>query len=353
MQRSIKAFILRAFVPVAALLVFAIPLFASDAPLTETDPAQICRELGRGINLGNALESPHEGEWGVTLREEDFALVHDAGFSTIRVPIKWSGHAGEKSPYTIDPAFFQRIDWVVAQAEAHHLNVILDLHHFQELFKDPAGQADRFIAIWKQIAEHYQNAPPTVLFELLNEPEWNVSQSDILNGLIPRALAVIRPTNPTRLIVIGPVQWNSISALPQLVLPADDLHLVATVHFYDPMHFTHQGAEWIWKPGENNWLGTKWLGTNEEKKAVEDSLDHAAAWGRDHKRPIFLGEFGSYSKGDMDSRARWTAEVARAAEARGMAWSYWEFRSGFGIYDLKTDQWHEPLLHALIPDSPK
>ena len=34
--------------------------------------------LGRGMNLGNALEAPREGEWGVTLQPEYFALIPEA-----------------------------------------------------------------------------------------------------------------------------------------------------------------------------------------------------------------------------------------------------------------------------------
>jgi endoglucanase len=32
-----------------------------------------------------------------------------------------------------------------------------------------------------------------------------------------------------------------------------------------------------------------------------------------------------------------------------MAWAYWEFRAGFGVYDPATDAWREDLLAALIP----
>src|SRR5689334_10053063 len=31
--------------------------------------------LGRGVNLGNALEAPKEGDWGVVLQESDFQLI--------------------------------------------------------------------------------------------------------------------------------------------------------------------------------------------------------------------------------------------------------------------------------------
>jgi len=54
----------------------------------------------------------------------------------------------------------------------------------------------------------------------------------------------------------------------------------------------------------------------------------------------------------MDDRAKWTNEVARQAESLGWSWSYWEFCSGFGIYNLADKSWNEPLVKALIPVNP-
>jgi endoglucanase len=62
-----------------------------------------------------------------------------------------------------------------------------------------------------------------------------------------------------------------------------------------------------------------------------------------------MGEFGSYSKADQDSRLKWTAFVRNEAEKRGFSWSYWEFGSGFGIYDRDKKQWKNELVKALIP----
>jgi endoglucanase len=56
-------------------------------------------------NLGNALEAPNEGEWGVTLQEAYFELIRNAGFNYLRIPIKWSAHALTAAPYTIDTVF--------------------------------------------------------------------------------------------------------------------------------------------------------------------------------------------------------------------------------------------------------
>jgi len=41
--------------------------------------------------------------------------------------------------------------------------------------------------------------------------------------------------------------------------------------------------------------------------------------------------------------------VARAAEKRGWAWSYWQFDRDFIVYDIDEDQWVEPIRDALIP----
>ncbi len=301
--------------------------------------------LHRGVNFGNMLEAPREGAWGVTMQADDFPLVAKAGFDFIRVPICWSAHVGAAPDFMIDPSFLARVDWAVAQAKAQHLAVILDYHNDDALMKDPDANGDRFVALWRQIATHFAGEPDAVLFELLNEPFGKLDAAH-WNLLLARTLAEVRKSNPTRTVVVGPASWNSIGALPQLVLP-EDAHLLVTVHFYDPFHFTHQGASWV--EGSRPWLGTKWLGTDAEKTAIMDAFDNASAWGAEHDRPLFLGEFGAYSMGDMESRARWTAFVARTAEAHGMSWSYWELRSGFGVYDPKAQQWREPLLQALVP----
>ena len=305
------------------------------------------QRLGRGVNLGNALEAPKEGDWGITLEEADFKLIHEAGFNSIRVPIRWSSHAAEGAPYTIDAAFFSRIDWVIQQAFASGLAVVINMHHYDELYAAPDKHTERLLGMWQQIAQHYQQQPADLYFEPLNEP--NNMSADVWNDLLSKAVATIRATNPTRPIIIGPVDWNSLQRLNDLKLPADDNNLIVTFHYYQPFQFTHQGAEWA--QGSDAWLGTKWEGTTSERDNVDNDLGIAATWGQDNHRPIFMGEFGAYSKADMDSRVRWTAYLARRAEAHQMSWAYWEFRSGFGVYDSTAHQWHAELKNVLVPAS--
>jgi endoglucanase len=86
-----------------------------------------------------------------------------------------------------------------------------------------------------------------------------------------------------------------------------------------------------------------------QRQAIEEYLDWAAMWGEASNRPIYLGEFGAYGKADVQSRALWTAFVARQAEERGMSWAYWELCAGFGAYDAGKGVWREELLEALVP----
>jgi endoglucanase len=325
----------------AASMFSALP--AGDAPGQKAHAAN--RKLARGINLGNALEAPKEGDWGVRLQPEYFKAIKDAGFDTVRLPVRWSAHAAAAVPYAIDVAFAARIDWAIEQALTNRLNIIVNVHHYDEINSDPDKHFPRLAGLWKQIADRYRDRPASVVFELLNEPPHNVPAAK-WNAAVPKLLAAVRKTNPTRPVIVGPVQYNSIAALDKLELPADDRNLIVTVHFYDPFQFTHQGASWVKESAQ--WKGRKWTGTDSEKEAIRKALERAAAWGKSHDRPIFLGEFGAYEAADMDSRASWTRFVAREAERLGFSWAYWEFCAGFGAYDPRTHTWREPLRAALL-----
>ncbi len=316
-----------------------------------TDAWDINARLGRAINLGNALEAPYEGQWGVTLREEYFQIIVDGGFTGVRIPIRWNAHASKEPPYTIEPQFMDRVNWAVDNALNRGLLAIIDFHHYEELTDTAdAFHQQRFLDIWAQIAEHYQDYPDELIFELLNEPHGALDAS-IWNNLLADAIDVIRLTNPSRNIIVGATGWNSKTKLvSSLKLPTDDRHIIATFHHYDPFHFTHQGAGWV-GGNSDSWLGTTWDGTASQRKAIADAFDKVSNWSRVNDRPVFMGEFGAYSKADMDSRVLWTQFCARQAEQRDFSWSYWEFCAGFGAYDDDSGKWRR-LHRALVPDAP-
>jgi len=223
---------------------------------------------------------------------------------------------------------------------------VINMHHYLEIFQDPDGNKDRFIAIWKQIAEHYKDYPAGLLFEPLNEPNGALTAGK-WNQLLETTLPVIRASNPDRNIVIGPADWYSFRRLPDLKLPKDDQHIIVSFHYYLPFEFTHQGAEWV--DGSQKWLGTVWKGTSNDKSSIAYDFDVIQRWAQTENRPIYLGEFGAYSKADLDSRVLWTDFMARSSEERGFSWAYWEFCAGFGIYDPQLKIWNDRLVSALVP----
>lgn len=80
---------------------------------------------------------------------------------------------------------------------------------------------------------------------------------------------------------------------------------------------------------------------------IRDYLETAVRWGKTNNRPLFMGEFGSLDKGEMVSRARWTAFTRTEAEKRNISWAYWEFDGGFGLWDAKAKVWRADLRKAL------
>jgi endoglucanase len=332
-----------------SLVLFGVSFLVGSTSAADEKPARDIssanKALGRGINLGNALDAPNEGAWGVVLKAEYFKTIKDAGFQSVRLPVNWANHADADAPYTIDDRFAQRVDWAIDQALDNKLNIIVNIHHYDDMFTDPDKHLPRLIGLWNQIAKRYKNRPASVYFEMLNEPHDKLT-AEKWNAIIPKVLAVMRKTNPTRPVLIGPVEWNAVRALPSLELPRDDRNIILTIHCYDPFEFTHQGASWV--KGSDRWKGRKWTGTEAEKKALRNTFDTAAKWAKDHDRPVNLGEFGAYQEADMESRVRWTRFMVQEALRCGFSFAYWEFCSGFGAYDPERNTWRAGLKAALV-----
>jgi endoglucanase len=308
--------------------------------------------IGRGVNFGNMLEAPTEGAWGLSVTDDFIDKVTAAGFTSVRLPVRWSNHASAATPFTIDRAFLQRVESIVDKLLAKGLVVILNMHHYRQLDGDrldpgelavaPAAVDVRFVMVWDEIARRFQGRGPRLVFELYNEPHGRIN-GEPWNVLAARALGVVRKTNPDRIVVIGPTSWNSASDLRLLRMP-NDSNLMATVHNYAPFGFTHQGAEWV-----NPVLpvGVTCCSASQEAEMTAP-LDVAKAWSAANRYPVFVGEFGAYSKADDASRIAFNRTMRSGMEARAMTWTYWEFAAGFGVYDPTTLSFRQGLLESLL-----
>ncbi|HTQ54524.1 MAG TPA: cellulase family glycosylhydrolase [Bryobacteraceae bacterium] len=306
------------------------------------DAAGQVKQMGRGVNI-IGYDPLWEDFTKARFQERHFQRIHQAGFQTVRVNLQAFSHMD--SANQLDPVWLSTLDWVIDRATANRLWVILDEHDFNLCGANAETCRTRLKAFWQQVAERYQNAPPTVLYEILNEPNRQITPQ-LWNEMLRENLAIIRASNPTRTVVIGPAFWNSIATLRSLELPADDRHIIVTVHYYLPMRFTHQGAPWNQETARLS--GIAW-GTGAEKRKVETDFAGVQEWAEANGRPILLGEFGAYDKAGMDSRVRYNAHVARTAESLGWAWTYWQFDSDFIVYNIEKDEWVEPILRSLVP----
>jgi endoglucanase len=324
----------------------ALCTIAADSAAAENeDVFTQCRELGRGVNV-LGYDPIWESFQQARFKKEYFGVIQRGGFETLRVNLFPFSHMGAEPDYRLSDSWWKTMNWIVANALAAHLNVIIDLHESEAMAKNAEGNHARFLAFWRQVAAHFRNAPSSVYFEVLNEPNGEMTP-DLWNHYLSEALATIRGSNPTRAVIIGPAFWNSIDLdhLDELKLPEKDRHIIVTVHYYTPMNFTHQGAPWV-KPEFK--LGVTWDGTSEERGRIESDFQKLQNWAEQHYRPVFLGEFGAYDKGDMASRARYTASVARTAEHLGWSWAYWQLDGDFIVYNVAQNQWVKPIYNALI-----
>lgn len=312
---------------------------AADKPLT---PAEQIAQMKRGVNILG-----YDPMWrlpsAARFQPRHFKIIKDGGFDNVRINLY--GFRPMNDKLELPASWFEILDPLVNEATKQGLHVILDEHDYERCSQDAATCRKNVLAFWTQVAEHYKNAPNTVLFELLNEP--SRAMDEHWNELLVDALAVVRKTNPTRNVLIGPAFWNNIAWLEKLKLPPDDRHLIVTVHYYEPHRFTHQGATW----GDAEWRklsGIRW-GSAEDYAKIEKDFDIAQAWAKKEGRPVYLGEFGAYDKAPLEDRVKYTAAVARAAEKRGWAFGYWQFDSNFIVYDIDKDAWNEPIYRALVP----
>ncbi len=296
--------------------------------------------------MANMLEPPNEGDWGRAINATDFADIKAAGFSTVRIPVRWSNHASYAAPYTIDPAFMARVEQVVGLARTAGLKVILNVHHYEDaggnVFTDPAGQTARLAGLWKQIAARFASQPDSALwFELLNEPHDQLTNANLVATLGP-ALAEVRATNRTRPVVIGGGSWSGVGSLATLALP-NDAYLVVTFHTYDPFNFTHQGATWITPTPP---MGTT-FGSASDLAEVDRNVQAVRDYMTRTGRPVFLGEFGANDPIAVPERAAYYRTLHDRYGAANVDGCVWGYTNSFAFRDPVTGVWKAELLRAL------
>jgi len=315
------------------------PTKSEPDPESFLTPQQVLPNIMRGINIGNTLEPPDEAGWNAgPLQEYYFDDYKEAGFTCIRIPVRWGPHTAESSPFEVGSAWMARIEQVVDWGLERGLYLIINGHH-EEWLKNDFSQENqtRYDSIWSQIAVRFKDKSPRLMFEMINEPQGlTIEQVDALNS---RLLSIIRKSNPRRIVILSGNGWSALEDMMNAAIPDDD-YLMAYWHAYNPWSFA----------GEGN--GT-W-GNENDRHAIYEMFALAAAWSQSHNIPVMISEFGAIHACDYNSRMIHYYTYVEAAIDNNVAFMAWDDDGGFKIYEREDRLWPEVkdiLIHG-YPDGP-
>lgn len=329
------------------LLLVGMILFLGASMNAQITPAEAVAQMGRGINLGNTLEPPHEGDWNNPAAQESYFDDYvEAGFNTVRIPVTWDKHVAQTSPYTIDKSWLDRVEEVVEWGLSRDMFVIMNAHHEGWLKEDFDSQEtrDRFDSIWSQVSVRFKGKTEKLFFEMLNEPRTHehdgLTQVQI-DELNTRVLGIIRKDHPTRIVVYSGKGWSSSADMMAAAVP-DDPYMMAYYHSYNPWNFAGDG--------NGTW------GTDSDRNSLYSSFRNVRAWADDNGLEVFLGEFGAVEDCDYNSRMIHYASYVRGCLENNIAFAVWDDGGWFEVLERSSHTWHDSkdiLVHTTLnsPDN--
>ena len=334
----------------------------------------------KGVNLTQWFQAPSAGQIQFTrFTKKDFQNIKSLGCDVIRLPVNFHAMTSGAPDYTLDPLLFKFLDQAVAWGEELELYLVLDNHSFDPLIDTQPEVEDILVKVWTQLALHYKDSGPFLLYEILNEPH---GISDAIWGSIQQsAIDAIRVHDQDHYIVVGGTNYNSYATLNDIPLYEDD-KIIYTFHFYDPFLFTHQGASWVSPSLESlanipfpyrsaampplpsgyqgTWIQSAYNNYNNDGTLtrVKQLLDVTIAFKTARNVPVFCGEIGVYiPNSDPVERVSWYKEIRSYLNDNDIPWATWDYAGGFGLFEPNSNELFDydlnvPLLEALQFNTP-
>ena len=211
----------------------------------------------KGVNLGgwisqfNAYDRAHFDSF---ITEKDIRDIAGLGFDHVRVPVDYVLFEEEDGTPKEDGFYY--LENCRRWCEECGLHMLIDLHECygysfdplkkgmdrERFFYDPQLQ-ERFLKLWRRIAERFCAWQEQIAFEPLNEVVLE-KVADAWNKVASSYIRMMRTIVPDSYLVVGGVCYSSVSSVPLLELPLDP-KIVYNFHCYEPFAFTHQGAYWV------------------------------------------------------------------------------------------------------------
>ncbi|MBQ3156700.1 MAG: cellulase family glycosylhydrolase [Clostridia bacterium] len=320
-------------------------------PLRELDAAAITAEMGLGWNLGNTMDAhtgftPDEVLWQPTYTTPGLVTaVHDAGFSTMRLPVTWGTMIDDENGYAINEAWLSRVQDIADYAVRHDMYVIINIHHdgaeqtgWLRIGADEAQfpqVKEKFAAVWRQIALRFRDYDEHVIFECMNEVTGaDSSQAGIrqdfrrieeLNQLFVDTVRATGGNNARRWLMVVPRYTNIVNVLNDeygFTMPADSCQparLMLSVHDYD----------WVFGL-QDNMNGTVW--SQDKALTLMKHFEGLKAKFVDKGIPVVLGEYGAAHKNNDGARAYYYEAMTRMSVMCGVVPVCWSA----GWYNLNA-----------------
>jgi endoglucanase len=178
--------------------------------------------------------------------------------------------------------------------------------------------------MWRQIGNAFRDEPASVYFELINEPNTNLTAANLLAIQGP-ALAAVRTSNPTRPVVIDGANWASFDSMTTSPFPAD-ANVVPTFHYYDPQNFGFDTAPWMSPATRAD------FGTAQDIADLQTMVTRIRGFINATGRVPFAGEYGAHESKANDQRAHYYALVSAAFASAGVQSCAWGYTNTFHLW---------------------
>ena len=311
-------------------------------------------DLGGWISQFDVFSKDH---FDTFITEEDIKKICDQGFDHVRVPVDYNVLQDED--FNIREEGFGYLESCRKWCEKHGLNMLIDLHECYGYSFDPLKDMDRtrffydpdlqerFLDLWRVIAERFRDYPEQVAFEPLNEVVV-FEVKDTWNDLASRYVEMMRTIAPDSYIVIGGVCYNNVNTVKYIDVPLDE-KIVYNFHCYDPHIFTHQGAYWVdgmesgFRIGYPETLKAYKEAEIESGADLADEYDlpddvPAGEWffekifepavekAEKDGIPLYCGEYGVIDLASEEDTIRWMTDIHRAFRKFGIGHALWNYK---------------------------
>jgi endoglucanase len=298
------------------------------------DTYSVIQELDNrfGVSTEQSMITGYQQNWITTT---DLDNIKNGGYNVVRVPVWWGQFypIANVSNSSFRSDAFAELDWLVSNAAARGLYVIIDMHGVVggQSTSDDTGQQNQnqywsnsndqgnTAWLWWQIANHYNGNPTVAGYDLINEPTG-----------APSTQAV----------------WDAYNSLYQSVRSADPNHMIfleGTFGNWDwdmlPPPSQYGWTNVVYEMHEYQYNSSAQQVENGSTNQVNDFNNHAS-W----NVPGYIGEFNDFGYGaDVWQFSK------NAYDSAGLSWTMWSYKATHGLVPDSWG-WYDPTYWPTTPN---